>query len=130
MQGESSITNPFDIDNIFNDYFSSVADTVKVNLKYSHKLLSDYLNNQCNNSTFIQPIDSEEIANIISTLNMNRSSGQNSIPQKILNLLKIYISKQLADLFNLSFSSDVFPSLLKIAKVVAVYKKDSESEYH
>ena len=61
---------------------------------------------------------------------MNRSSGQNSIPQKILNLLKIYISKQLADLFNLSFSSDVFPLLLKIAKVVAVYKKDSESEYH
>ena len=47
---------------------------------------------------------------------MNKSSGPNSIPYKILNLLKKDISKQLADLFNLSLSSGVFPSLLKIAK--------------
>ena len=52
---------------------------------------------------------------------MNKSSGPNSIPYKIL---KKDISKQLADLFNLSLSSDVFPSLLKIAKVVSIHKKD------
>ena len=57
---------------------------------------------------------------------MNKSSGPKSIPYKILNLLKKYISKQLADLFNLSVSSGVFPSLLKIAKVVPVHKKDSK----
>ena len=57
---------------------------------------------------------------------MNKSSGPNSIPYKILNLLKKDISKQLADLFNLSLSSGVFPSLLKIAKVVPVHKKDSK----
>ena len=57
---------------------------------------------------------------------MNKSSGPKSIPYKILNLLKKYISKQLADLFNLSLSSGVFPSLLKIAKVVPVHKKDSK----
>ena len=64
---------------------------------------------------------------------MNKSSGPNSIPYKILNLLKKDISKQLADLFNLSLSSDVFPSLLKIAKVVSVHKKDSKLDccnYH
>ena len=57
---------------------------------------------------------------------MNKSSGPKSIPYKILNLLKNYISKQLADLFNLSVSSGVFPSLLKIAKVVPVHLKDSK----
>ena len=108
---------------IFNNYFSSIADTAKENIKYSHKHFSDYLNNQCNNSTFIQSTNSEEIANIISTLNMNNSSGLNSIPYKTLNLLKKDISKQLADLFNLSLSSGVFPSLIKIGKVVPVYKK-------
>ena len=61
---------------------------------------------------------------------MNKSSGPNSIPYKILNLLKKDISKQLADLFNLSLSSGVFPSLLKIAKVVPVYKKDSKLDRH
>ena len=115
---------------IFNNYFSSIADTAKENIKYSHKHFSDYLNNQCNNSTFIQSTNSEEIANIISTLNMNNSSGLNSIPYKTLNLLKKDISKQLADLFNLSLSSGVFPSLIKIGKAVPVYKKDSKLDCH
>ena len=87
-QGENLITNPYDIANIFNNYFSSVADTAKENIKYSHEHFSDYLNNQSKNSIFIQPTDSEEIANVISTLNMNKSIGPNNIPYKILNLLK------------------------------------------
>ena len=87
-QGENLITNPYDIANIFNNYFSSVADPAKDNIKYSYKHFSDLLNNQCNNSIFIKPTDSDQIANIIFTLNMNKSSGPNSIPHKILNLLK------------------------------------------
>ena len=41
---------------------------------------------------------------------------------RILFLLKSDISKQLADLFNLSFLTGVFPSVLKTAKVVPVRK--------
>ena len=37
--------------------------------------------------------------------------------------------KQLADLFNLSFMTGVFPSVLKTAKVVPVFKKDSKLDY-
>ena len=37
--------------------------------------------------------------------------------------------KQLADLFNLSFMTGVFSSVLKTAKVVPVFKKDSKSDY-
>ena len=74
---------------------------------------------------FLQPTDKEEIANIISSLNSNKASGPNSIPYRILFLLKNEISKQLADLFNLSFMTGVFPSVFKTAKVVPVFKKDS-----
>ena len=111
--GENTITNPCEIAIAFNNYFASVADTAKLNIKYSHKHFSEYLKHQCNNSIFIQPTDSEEIANIISSLNINKTCGPFSIPNKILILLKHDISKQLADLFNLSFSSGYFPSILK-----------------
>ena len=47
----------------------------------------------------------------------------------IFILLKNEVSNPLADLFNLSFSSGKFPSVLKIAKVVPVYKKDSKLDY-
>ena len=119
-QGEHLITNSYDIANIFNNSFSSLADTAKESIMSSRKHFSDYHNNQCNNSIFIKPTDREEVVNIISTLNRNKSSGPKSILYKILNLLKKEISKQLADLINLSFSSGVFPSFLKIPKVVLV----------
>ena len=98
-------------------------------LKYSHKHFSDYLSNESSSTLFLQPTDKEEIANIISSLNSNKASGPNSIPYRILFLLKNEISKQLADLFNLSFMTGVFPSVLKIAKVVPVFKKDSKLDY-
>ena len=77
----------------------------------------------------MQPTDKEEIASIISLLNSNKASGPNSLPYRILFLLKNDISKQLADLFNLSFMTGVFPSVLKTAKVVPVFKKDSKLDY-
>ena len=43
--------------------------------------------------------------------------------------MKNNISKQLVHLFNLSFSPVVFPSLLKMARVVPIFKEDSELEY-
>ena len=70
-----------------------------------------------------------QIVNIISSHNSNKASGPNSIPYRILFLLKNEISKQLADLFNLSFMTGVFPSVLKTAKVVPVFKKDSKLDY-
>ena len=48
---------------------------------------------------------------------MNKSSGPNSISYKILHLLKKDISKQLADLFNLSLSPKVVPIHKKSSKL-------------
>ena len=77
----------------------------------------------------MQPTDKEEIANIVSSLDSNKASGPNSIPYRILFLLKNEILKQLEDLFNLSFMTSVFHSVLKTAKVVPVFKKDSKLDY-
>ena len=99
------------------------------NIKYSHIHFSDYLSNETSSAVFLQPTDKEEIANIISSLNFKKAYGPNSIPYRILFLLKNEISKQLADLFNLYFTTGVFPSVLKTAKVVPVFKKDSKLDY-
>ena len=75
----------------------------------------------------LKPTDKEEIANIISTLNSNKASGPNSIPYRILFLLKNVISKKLADLFNLYLIAGVLASVIKTAKVVPVFKKGSSN---
>ena len=103
LDNGDTITNSYDIGNTFNNYVTSKAETTKKNIKYSHKQFSDYLSNETSSTIFLQPTDKEEIANIISSLNSNKASGANSIPYRILFLLKNEISKQLADFFNLSF---------------------------
>ena len=129
LDNGDTITNPYDTANTFNNYFASIAETTKKSIKCTHKHFSDYLSNESDSTIFLQPTDKEEIANIISCLNSSKASGPNSIPYRILFLLKNDISKQLADLFNLSFFTGVFPSVLKTAKVVPVFKKDSKLDY-
>ena len=74
----------------------------------------------------LYPTDKTEIKNIILSLDPLKSIGPNSIPTKILKLLSNEISTQLDELFNLSFSEGVFPSILKTCKVIPIYKKDSQ----
>ena len=78
---------------------------------------------------FLSPTDKDEIALIISSLDCTKLVGSNSIPTKILKLLKNDISRQLVDIFNMLFTSGVFPSALKLAKVVPVHKKDSKLDF-
>ena len=59
-------------------------------------------------------------------MNPNKSVGPNSIPSKILKLLKGKISSHLSDIYNISFSIGIFLSVLKTAKVTPVHKKDSK----
>ena len=76
----------------FNNYFGSIAETMKKSIKYSRKHFSDYLSDETSSTIFLRPTDKEEIANIISSHNSSKASGPNSIPCKILFLLKNEIS--------------------------------------
>ena len=58
---------------------------------------------------FLQPTDKEEIANIMSSLNSNKAFGPKSVPYRILFLLKNKVLNHLTDLFNLSFTTGIFP---------------------
>ena len=122
----ATISNPLAISNIFNNYFSSIAGETKLNISFSHKHFSNFLKNRSNIFFFISPTEKSEIENIISSLDSNKSVGPNSILIKILKLLKNYITSQLSEIFNISFSSGVFASILKTAKIIPVHKKDSK----
>ena len=74
LDNGDTITNPYDIANIFNNYFACIAETTKKSIKYTHKHFSDYLSNESDSTIFLQPTDKEEIANIISSLNSSKAS--------------------------------------------------------
>ena len=107
--------------------FAKVALDIQSSIRFSKKKYY-YLPPLNIESFFITPTDSIEVSNTISSLNHNNSDGPNSIPIKILTLLSKDISDQLAILFNQSFSSGIFPSILKISKIIPIYKKGSKLE--
>ena len=82
-----TINNPYDIANTFKNYSASIAETMKKKHKIFKKF-SDFLSNETSSTIFRQTTDKEEIADIISSLNSNKASGPNSIPYRILFLLK------------------------------------------
>ena len=72
------------------------------------------------------PTTDEEISDLISDLNIGQSTGPNSIPIKVMKQIKDVISPPLAKLMNRSFHEGVFPNILKIAKVMSIFKSESK----
>ena len=111
-----NIDNPERIANI-------IGEKTQAKIKHSYKKYTDYLSNENPDTFFLSPTNKEEIKFILSSLDINKSTGPYSIPSKVLNMLKNDISEQLADLLNLSFTTGTFPTLLKTAKVIPIHKK-------
>ena len=126
LVGDINITDPTAITNSFNDYFTSIADDILKKRKYngtnSHR---NFLANRLVENFVFEECNEIEVKSIISTLNVSKSSGPNSIPTHILHLLKEEICKPLNKIFNLSFSTGQYPNILKISKTIPIFKKGS-----
>ena len=70
----------------------------------------------------------EEIRKLIDQLNENKSCREDDIPLRILKLSSAIICDFLAYIFNNCVSMGVYPSLLKIAKLIPLYKKGPKDE--
>ena len=125
---EKYINDPNAIANTFNNFFISIAETGQSKIKFSTKPVRSFLSTKNNDSFIITATNKEEICKIISSLNFNKSCGPDSIPTKILHLVQDQISKQLLTNCNLSFSTGIFPTILKTTNVIPIHKKDSKLE--
>ena len=108
-------SDPETVANGFNNFFTSIANTVRSNIGPTNRHFSHYLNNSNRNSIFLNRTSPAEVLLTINSLSSTKSSGPHSIPPKILHLIKPDLSVPLSFLFNLSFESGLFPNLLKKA---------------
>ena len=114
------------IANKFNNYFTSIGPNIEKKIPNVNGNYSDYLNNinTIGKSFYLSPTTSEEIDKLIDSLDINKSSGPNSIPVFILKIMKPFFSKWLSILINLSYRVSIFHDILKVAKVTPIHKKD------
>ncbi len=115
------ITDPMEIANSFNNYFSSIAEELQGKIFQGHDFTT-YLTDRNDHNFFITPTDKIEIIGIINDIDINKSTGPHSIPSNILHLIKTNVSEPLTYLINLSFEKGVFFDNLKISKTIPIFK--------
>ena len=120
--GNSVSSDPEIVANGFNDFFSSIANSVRSTIPNTNYHFSNFLKSRNPNSIFLSPVTPEEVSKIIGSFSQSKSSGPHSIPVRVLKLLKLDISTPIASLINRSFEVGTFPSILKTSKVIPVYK--------
>ena len=117
-----TVTNSNTFANHFNKYFTSIA--VKLQkIPKTDKRFHDFLNFHSENSFFLSPTGPEEMQDLISLIKLHKAVGPSSIPTRILKDFKRQLSMPLFQLINFSFSKGVFPSSLKLVKIIPIHKK-------
>ena len=127
IDNDCEVIDPKQIANAFNKYFANVGNHLASTIPCVNKSPIEYLPAPLCDSFYLYPTTSEEIGNEISNLKNGKATGPFSIPVSILKILQTVISKPLEIVFNTSFSMGIVPESLKLAKIIPVFKKGSQT---
>ena len=122
-----NITDPTEIAHIFNSFFINIGPDLASKINCNDNHFTDFLSEPKQNAMFLIPTNEHEILNIVELLKSKKSSGYDGINTKLLKQIILNIVSPLEYIFNLSLFTGCCPDLLKIAKVIPIYKKDDSS---
>ena len=123
---EQLITDRRVIVDKFNHYFVNIAKNLNDSkLDTDFKDYSVFMKNRIDATMFFSEIESHEIDTIIDKFNPTKSSDMSP---RVLKIFKHSLSPTLAALFNNCVSAGVFPDVLKIARVIPLYKNGDKSD--
>ena len=123
LYNNSIITDKNEVSNKFNDYFVNVGKTLAAQIPKSGPSFHKYLPEANKECIFLIPTDEREIRNII--LNVRNSApGYDGISLKCIYPVIDTLVMPLTYITNLSLIEGIFPSELKIAQVLPLYKNN------
>ena len=79
--------------------------------------------NSTNASIFLDSVTENEIINYVNEFKPKKSRGYDEMDMFSLKFLIPVIVTPLTHIFNIALSTGTFPSLLKVGRVVPIYKK-------
>ncbi len=112
--------------NRFNKFYTTIADKLVANLGKPATKYQDYLKNPNEHTIFLKETDHGEVATLIYKLDITKSGDIYGISPRLIKDAGPSMATNLSILFNKSIETGIFPQLLKISKVIPVYKADSK----
>lgn len=124
IEENGKILNTSELTEKFNTFFINAPRIVTSDLpqRIDFHFIDDCLEG-ANYSLFLRPLSEEDVSDLILKLKNSNSSGHDEISNILLKRIAIYIIKPLTYLINLSLEQGIYPSELKVSKVIPLYKK-------
>ena len=120
------ITDQQEIANEFNNFFVNIGPKLASCIDTENKKpFSSYLHRTVSSNFHFSTVTVEDITKILHSLQSKTSFGHDNISTKFLKVIAPALLSSLTLIINQSLMTGIFPSALKIAKVVPLHKKDS-----
>ena len=121
--------DPSEISNIMNEHFASVGGRLAGKLASPRRHFLEYVSKSKSPSSsfFFQPV-TPRVKLEISSISNNKSYGLYSSPTKLLKLSKDIIAPINSEIFNTSVNLGIYPSKLKMSKIISIFKSDDETD--
>ena len=100
ISDDNTITNPVEIAQNFNNFFTSIGTNLQKKIPPTKKIFTDYLKKPNSENLTRAPTTSDEISDLIHNLKSSKSVGPYNIPTKIMKISKeiIYFILSLSQL--------------------------------
>ena len=121
----TTIEEPDQIAQTFNNFFTNVGPTLDKEIPITPISPFSYMGPRVTDNFKFSPTSIQEVMLILLQLDDKKSSGPVDTPIKLLKIAAPIIVPKLASIFNLSMSSGMFPKLMKIAKIIPIFKSGS-----
>ena len=126
-QDNTEITNPYDIANAFNTYFTTIGDNLANELPHSDINPISYLYPVNSSFSFAQ-INVETVIETLKAANSNKATGPDNIPARVLKIAAEILSPSLTAIFNRSLSMGIYPDDWKMARVLPIFKSGEKAD--
>ena len=116
------LTDAPSIANHFNNYFASIGENLSKLIVSNNSDYKSFLGKQNYYSFVCDPVTANELYNHLSNLNNSKSPSVDGFSNYLIKNCRIALLYPLLHIYNLSFNTGIFPSLLKVAKVLPLFK--------
>ena len=115
-------SNQQDICDQLNEHFATIGKKLGSSIKPNKEIYSEYMQSAVSNSFVLFETEESEISFLIDQLNAKKATGHDDITAKVIKMSKIVLVPFLTKFINEAMMGGVFPTVLKIAKVIPLYK--------
>ena len=109
----------------FNKYFVNVGESLAKSIPQSKRKPDEYIDFKTSESFYLTEVTENEINAIIGNFNTS-SPGRDELKPGLIKMIKNCVKKPLTHICNRSFETSIFPSELKVANVVPIFKSGDE----